>query len=308
MPSYKGAISGMILGGYNFGPVPFLLVFTYIANPDNHQADVINSTGEINERYFGEEVTERIPMTIRWNAIMCYLICLIGIACLPRKTNGNSTNENEQKHFMSVKTMLTDYRFWHLSVLLFFGSIMSAYFLNMYKIIGMIYINDDHFLAYVGSFLFLFGSIGRISFGILMDKFSWKLINSASFIIQSIITLIICFNLSNKIVYGSMNALLGFFSSSIYIGVLIQSERLFPKDKWIISYITLSFIPVFFTPYIAQKFITPAIGYNETFYIITATGIIATILAIYSPKANSIRLSESLLNKQGVTKASIDSI
>ena len=105
-----------------------------------------------------------------------------------------------------------------------------------------------------------------------------------------------------------MNALLGFFSSSIYIGVLIQSERLFPKDKWIISYITLSFIPVFFTPYIAQKFITPAIGYNETFYIITATGIIATILAIYSPKANSIRLSESLLNKQGVTKASIDSI
>ena len=172
MPLHKGAISGIILGGYNFGPVFYLLFFTYLANPDNEQASIIDDHGEINQHYFGPEVSNRTPMAIRWNALLYYLICLIGIACLPKSINEHSTEETSKKKFLTLSQMIRDYRFWHLFILLFFGSGINAYFLNMYKIVGMAYIHDDHFLSYIGSASFLFGTAGRIVFGVLMDKYS----------------------------------------------------------------------------------------------------------------------------------------
>lgn len=44
----------------------------------------------------------------------------------------------------------------------------------MYKVLGMVYINDDHYISFIGSAGFALGCIGQLVFGILYDKFEFK--------------------------------------------------------------------------------------------------------------------------------------
>ena len=221
------------------------------------------------------------------------------MACLPRVTRDNKSDISiTEKRLMPIKEMLKNSKFWHLCSLLFFGCIINAYILNMYKIIGMIHIDDDHFLSYIGSALFFCGSIGRISYGILMDKYSWRIINTSSYLAQTIIVFAISFVLAYKVIYGILVAILGLICSNIYIGILVLSARLFPQDKWIISYITLTFILIFFTPYLIEEFISPEIGYNNTFYLITSCGVISTVLSYCAPMPErSKSISEPFLGQ-----------
>ena len=294
MPLNKGKISGILLGGYNFGPVPFLIIFTYLANPHNYSADKIEQNGESKDKYFENAVSDRVPMTIRWISIVYYCICLLGLTCLPKQSN-NDTENNSKKKTITMMQMVTNKKFWYFVALLLFGYSVQAYMYNMYRIIGMIYIKDDHYLTYIGTLFFITCTIGRISFGILLDKFSWRGINATSYFFQGLLTIILYFVLDNKSLFLVIIVSLGFLTTSVYNGALILSERTFPKDKWIFSFACLSYIIIYFMTYLIDKFITPKIGYFFTFCIIGSYGFIACIISIWPPEPLSDNLTDQLL-------------
>ena len=283
MPLNKGKASGIILGAFNFGPVPFLLFFTYLANPHNYSADKIEQNGESEDKYFEGDVSDRVPMAIRWVSITFYCFCLLGLACLPRKWNNNTEN-NKKNKTITIIQMIKSTKFWYFVALFIFGLSILAYIYNMYRIIGMIYIKDDYFLAYTGTLFFIVCAVGRILFGILFDKYSWRVINIGSFFFQGLLTIILYFVLDNKILFLIIIICLGLLSASVYSGALILSERTFPNDKWIFPFVCLSYILIFFMPYLIDKFITPKIGYFFTFCIVSIQGFIACILSFYPPK------------------------
>ena len=45
------------------------------------------------------------------------------------------------------------------------------FILNVYKILGLLYINDDYFLAYVSGIGFILAAIFRIILGKILDKY-----------------------------------------------------------------------------------------------------------------------------------------
>ena len=118
----------------------------------------------------------------------------------------------------------------------------------------------------------------------MLDKFSWKLVIATSNLFQAAFTIILYFTLDNRYFFGFVIILLAFLSTAGYSGALILFERVFPKDMWMFSYISLSFILNFSLPYFAQRFITPEIGYFFTFCIIAGHGFIAFILSLYPPR------------------------
>ena len=63
--------------------------------------------------------------------------------------------------------------FW---LIYFFNTIAIGYINAMYKSFGQTFIKDDHFLAQIGSFAAVFNCLGRVAWGRLMDKTSFKVI------------------------------------------------------------------------------------------------------------------------------------
>lgn len=71
--------------------------------------------------------------------------------------------------------------------------------------------------------------------------------------------------------------------TSIYNSILIQTDKDFPYDKWILSYISLAYIPDYALPYIFEKWLTPIIGYFGSFCLLSALTGVAILQVIFHP-------------------------
>ena len=264
IPKNKGKTSGILLAGYSFGSVPFGILFTAIVNPYDHSPI---ETGINKEMIFDQEVAQRVPLTIRWTAVLFFIIGTLGVLLLPKAWKGDLSNKKAAKN-LSFYDMIKLDRFWHYFFLMFLGVLNYSYFSNVYKIYALNYIKGDHFITLVGSFTFISAGIGRVVFGILFDKYSWKVINLIAFACIIFIIVTFEYTLINKYLFGIALIVLNFIQASIYPSVLLEFEREFITDKWIFSYVCLAFIFAFGSPYFFEKFITPVIGYSFTFLIV----------------------------------------
>jgi MFS family permease len=282
-PQHKARTSGIILAGYSFGPVPFSILFTMIVNPYDYPAETVKKDGQEDEQAFGEFVSYRVPMTIRWMAFVIAIGCLVGIICLPRKWKTDSTPGSNRKPTLTICDMLKSVKAWNLFFMLLLGISSSSYIISVYKIIGIQYINDDHYVSFTGSLSFFISCFGRILYGILFDRYYWKRVMVVTYLLIMFLFLTFGFCLDNKFLYSFWVIAIGFLGASIYNSVLIQSDKDFPLDKWILSYICLSFIIDFALPYIFEKWITPEIGYFASFCIIAALSGVAVLQVIFHP-------------------------
>lgn len=64
--------------------------------------------------------------------------------------------------------------FWLLIAFAFFFSFNSLDLFLLLQAYGQSFINDDYFLSLVGACSSLFNAIGRITWGIVADKFSFR--------------------------------------------------------------------------------------------------------------------------------------
>jgi MFS family permease len=276
IPSRKGLTTGIILFGYTFGSIPSGLIFTFLANPSNESAENI---GDEDEKMFSEDVAGRVPMTIRWSVLIYSIVLTIGLFFTPRKWDSSQSGQSEST--LSFRFMIKSLKCWNLFFMTFFGMLAYFYIMFLYKILGMIYINDDYFISYVGSISFFVAAFARVLFGILLDKYSWKLVLG---IVYALLVLMyssfeVC--LKSKALFAFYVIMISFFTSPVYLSLLIISERVFPKDKWIFTYISLAFVFDLGFIYTSEAFVVPAIGPENMFYIVGALTAIVFFQTIF---------------------------
>lgn len=263
----KASTSGILLTGYSLGSVPFSMVFTMIVNPNNTKAEKISD----NDRMFPKEVAERVPMTLRW-ITLSYLICMyIGLALLPRK--GKIKQEASQKN-LKFTQIIKNKRCWMLFLMMFLCIACQAYAQILYRVVALRYINDDYYSAYVGMAAYICSGIGRSVFGYLFDLFYWKKVMCIVYFFQTVLMSGMWFTLRDKALYAFFMVFYHFLTSSFYNNILLLTDKAFPGDKIVISYICFAFIPAYFAPYFLEKLIEPVIGLGGIL------GLLAGIMAI----------------------------
>lgn len=292
-PEHKGKISGITLAGYSFGAVPFGLMFTYLVNPGGEKAFEVAGTDR--EKMFGQGVTEFVPFGIRFISI-CYLICaLTGLFLIPREVSPTKVRNTPSTQNTNFNDMIKSFPFWNLFFMILIALAGSFYMLNLYKIVGINFLNDDIFISYVGATFFILAGVGRIFFGYLFDKYNWKIIMCINYIICALLMGTFWFTLNSKFFFGFYVISYNFIGSSMYCSVLLQTDKAFPNDEKVVSYVCLAFMPLYFSGYFFDALITPNLGYFNTFLILSAMNIIATLQVLIQPTATKSKLFNNLL-------------
>ena len=186
-PQHKGRISGLILTFFAMGTSIFGPVSTAIINPDNKSANIKVKNGATTDHYYSADVANGFPAMMRWLSL-CYLcLSIIGVALLApvnppsKQDEQHYTVEDDMIRLPSVKEGFKHKKFWLLFVMGLLSSSnvhtgFGMYLAAAYKDFGSDKIDDDAFLAAVGSISFFMNGIFRIIFAQLMDYSSFKLI------------------------------------------------------------------------------------------------------------------------------------
>ncbi|CAG2100853.1 unnamed protein product [Medioppia subpectinata] len=113
-------------------------------------------------------------------------------------------------------------------------STQSVQFINtMYKAFGQEFIKDDHFLAFVGSIASVFNAGGRIIWGQLLDKTSFKttFISVCALLSALILTFIITQSFQSKLLYFIWVSAIFFTFSGIFVIFPTATAQVFGKTN-----------------------------------------------------------------------------
>ncbi|XP_077981870.1 apicoplast pyruvate carrier 1-like isoform X2 [Glandiceps talaboti] len=190
-PKKKGVACGMIVAGFGGGAFIFNQVQTAFINPDN-LSPLESPSGE---KYFNQkELLDRVPYCF---LLMggCYAALQI-VGCLllvnpptnevcsiqgesPETQLLESNNEENKDDRWSGQNLkpaeiIRTRAFWTLYCILFVNVQTQSLVPALYKDFGEGFIDDDHFLALVGSFASVGNSVGRIFWGHIADRFSFR--------------------------------------------------------------------------------------------------------------------------------------
>ena len=74
-PNKKGLVSGIVLSGFGLSSVIFTLIAQAIINPENENPSVIDG----NDKFYSEEISEKVPRFFICVMIVFAVILLISI-------------------------------------------------------------------------------------------------------------------------------------------------------------------------------------------------------------------------------------
>ena len=282
LPQNRAKYTGIALFGYMIGTTPFGILFTMVVNPNNVAPVKVKSEGEEDETMYTKSVSERVPMTIRWMVLAFLAVSLLGLALVPRAKQENRVKEATRT--LTLKDVLKDKVFWNLFFLMFNAFSAIGYVHLVYKIIGNVYIRDDYFTSFVGSVAFALGGFGRLAYGYFIDTLDWKRVFGLTFVFYMIFSYSFWFTIDSKEVFGFYVVMFTFLSASFYNGIASESQRAFPKDNWIMSYIGLAYTPAYIIPYLFEKLLTPYIGYGWTLMIVSIFPTVALLQVLFHPR------------------------
>uniref|UniRef100_A0A2C9L5X0 Major facilitator superfamily (MFS) profile domain-containing protein n=1 Tax=Biomphalaria glabrata TaxID=6526 RepID=A0A2C9L5X0_BIOGL len=200
-PERKGLVNGLVVAGFGGGAFIFNQVQTAFINPDNLQADK-----EVNgEKYFGEaSILDQVPYVFLLLG-GCYAgMQLIGslLLCNPPASEEEEkiiNNSHTQPPFKESKNIAIDKssreqqeeqndeevnftpaqmlksKYFYIIWFIFLLNGQGIVFLTtLYKAYGQTFISDDSFLALVGAFAAVFNAFGRIMWGSIADRWSFR--------------------------------------------------------------------------------------------------------------------------------------
>ncbi|XP_059159553.1 oxalate:formate antiporter-like [Physella acuta] len=85
-----------------------------------------------------------------------------------------SASDDQDDHNVYPLKMLKDKNFYLLWIIFLFNGQGVTFISSLYKAYGQTFISDDSFLALVGAFAAVFNASGRIVWGVIADKFSFR--------------------------------------------------------------------------------------------------------------------------------------
>ena len=178
-PHRKGLAMGCVVGGFGGGSLVFNYIITAIINPDN----ISPAASGNDEGYFTDpDLLDRVPRLL---IILASIYLGLGLlACLlitqppedwlsqsPFKDESVNNPDNLCVTRSKAIKRKEFYLLWitRLSVVML-SNVVSAY----YKVFGQTFIRDDKFLSLVGSISSIFNCFGRLLWGLIMDRFGYK--------------------------------------------------------------------------------------------------------------------------------------
>ncbi|VDD81080.1 unnamed protein product [Mesocestoides corti] len=191
-PSHGGFVIGLIAAGFGLGALVFTPIQMAYVNPLNV---VVNAT---TRNFEDEAVLGRIPTSYLVIGGVMMGLQLIGCIIIRKKPSpkmdpstelrqtkesGDALLEDEVVHkdatvteefnMSPLETLRCRY-FYFLWGLMFCNIIPITLITSAYKIFGQAYISDDVYLSTIATLSSLFNCLGRVFWGFLVDKFSFK--------------------------------------------------------------------------------------------------------------------------------------
>lgn len=186
-PANRGMVVGMIVGGFGLGALVFTPIQTAYINPNNVKVD------SVTRQMTDKDVLDRVPSAFLMLGGILFTLQLIGF-CLLRpkpvsatetenkgdaKASGDHEDTAESKGMLdenlTPKQVLRRIDFYLLWIVMFCNIIPITIITSAYKVFGQEYISDDLFLSSVATVSALFNCGGRIVWGAIVDKISFKI-------------------------------------------------------------------------------------------------------------------------------------
>lgn len=261
VPENKATSAGIALAAHSISPVIFGTFFTLFTNPNEIQA-VLDSTTSIN--YFPVAVATRVPTTIQYFSVTLFFCGAIGSFFL--RSNYLKINSSTNTNTITTAEMVKNWKVWYLFFMNFVFCLYNFYLINTYKDIAMKHINDDFFLAYVGAISFIVGSFGRVYYGRALDLYSWKWVMGFAIGFQIVCAALMEFSFMSKYFFAVVFFVGSFTGNAMYLGVMIITDKAFPQDRWIFSYVNLALIFDMIAIYLIRNYFAPVVGEAGTNY------------------------------------------
>ncbi|KAJ8042380.1 hypothetical protein HOLleu_13418 [Holothuria leucospilota] len=129
-------------------------------------------------RYFTQQsIIEKVPVSFVILSVIFVVMLVIGIAFIfdqRKHANGDGWEEPLCETSTSATEILHKKTYWLLAGSMCFCHQYILFMAMNFKTYGQTIINDDSFLTYIGSFSSISAAVGRVIFGLLLDKASLK--------------------------------------------------------------------------------------------------------------------------------------
>ncbi|XP_046547493.1 oxalate:formate antiporter-like [Haliotis rubra] len=270
MPERKGLAGGLVVAGFGGGAFIFNLIQTAFINPDNLSPDVtVNG-----EHYFSQpELLQRVPWVFVLTGGIYATMQLVGVLLIadpptqeevktisePELSNSKAIDRSDTTannnsddgdvtcvdpkegsgvdDSMSPLQMLKTRSFYTLWVCFLLNGQGVVFLAGLYKDYGQTFIQNDVFLAVSGAFAAVFNFSGRMFWGFLADRYSFK--TAMMCLCTSFSCLIITFNatrLGKEPLYFIYVCLLFGTLSGNYALFSVAAARSFGEKHYPINY------------------------------------------------------------------------
>ena len=174
-PKQKGVTMGIVVGGFGGGAFVFNTIQTAILNPDNISPAISGP----DQGYFTDaDLLERVPGLL---LILGGIYLILGmIACLlitqppDDWLHENADDEKEVQEYVTPLEAFKRKELYLLWITRLSVVLISNFVSGFYKAFGQTFIFDDQFLGIIGAVTSVFNCTGRLFYGMIMDKFSYK--------------------------------------------------------------------------------------------------------------------------------------
>jgi hypothetical protein len=182
---------------------------------------------------------------------------------------------------MTTLEMLKNWKFWYIFSMSFCLFLYTLYLLNTFKDIAMKHIKDDYFLTAVGALSFVIGTFGRFFYGMLLDLYPWKQVIGSALVLQIICAFVMEASFVNKYLYAVVFIIASFTGTAMFTGSMMITDKTFPKDRWIFSYVNSALIFNIIAVYIFRNYFTPIAGEFYTSVLVSVFLIIGLLQVIF---------------------------
>lgn len=168
-PERKGLISGIIVGAFGLGSAIFNYVATFLVNPENKEADIERTEGDVTDHYYAYDVSSKVPAMLRWLDLMWFVLIFAGMSLVARLKDAESEEVDTKGEAPSITAVAKTRNFWILGGMIFLSSSGGLYMAAAYKLYGEENLSNDLELAAIGSTSSFFNGGFRLVFGWLHD-------------------------------------------------------------------------------------------------------------------------------------------
>ncbi|CAH8566117.1 unnamed protein product [Schistosoma turkestanicum] len=270
-PNRRGLIVGIIVGGFGLGSLVFTPIQTAYINPSNLKVNVET------RRFTDPELLDRVPYVFL--VMGSILACLQLVACIlvrmkpphkkdehreeeegrglgGSKTQTHPSNDLKRKNFVKGDTqpqnsaievnirpgrLLHHIDYYLLITMMLLNCFPISVLTSSLKIFGQTYISDDRFLSSITAITALFNSGGRIAWGALVDRFSFKVPVCVQLFLWSLLLFtfpIIAYTTGVvlKILYSMWACALFFFMSGVFSMMPSATGTIFGPANLAVNY------------------------------------------------------------------------